>query len=377
MLSEGIPLRWGVLFLWAYVGECVKFAYICGMKTFLFDTLNRFRRFSENLDVKATLCNKVWLVFNDSGEKEVYIFQEDGTLLITYSGRVTHGTWKYIAANKSIIISAGSQSYMVHPEFTDRVLFVLKVDGTNECAFLIDENNAQCFAPKSYKALMTYFETKERKILEEEQRKRQQAIEAENRRRLVAIEEQRQRELDEEQRKKQEKEEQRKRRQEEKQAERRQKEREEHKQKEQHVESIFNDKIEFRGKDFLWFCLALICVVFLTFMPLVYAEVFADNNPIVHEKIYDETSGEIYPIEEYETYNDNFILLISGLISTVGFGLLCLVPPGIKKRRMMKYIRTHIDDWETPLLVEKYNSSMPKRLKIDLEVLKILEKYKM
>ena len=162
------------------------------MKTYLFDTLNRFRRFSENLDVKATLCNKPWQVFNDSGEKELYIFQEDGTLLITYSGRVTHSTWQYIAANKSIVISAGQQSYMVHPAFMDNVLFALQVDGTNECAFLIDENNAQSFAPRSYTALMGYFEEKERRALEEERRKRQAAIDA-------AIEEQRKKKLEEEQ----------------------------------------------------------------------------------------------------------------------------------------------------------------------------------
>ena len=177
------------------------------MKTYLFDTLNRFRRFSENLDVKATLCNRPWQVFNDSGEKELYIFQEDGTLLITYSGRVTHSTWQYIAANKSIVISAGEQSYMVHPAFMDNVLFALQVDGTNECAFLIDENNAQSFAPRSYTALMGYFEEKERKVLEEERRRRQAALEAENRRRLAAIEEQRKRELEEEQRRIKEKEE--------------------------------------------------------------------------------------------------------------------------------------------------------------------------
>lgn len=174
------------------------------MKTFLFDTLNRFRRFSENLDVKATLCNRPWQVFNDSGEKELYIFQEDGTLLITYSGRVTHSTWQYIAANKSIVISAGQQSYMVHPAFMDKVLFALQVDGTNECAFLIDENNAQNFAPRSYASLMGYFEEKERKALEEERRRVQAEIgesmrkmrEAAEMARLKALEEEKSKELE-------------------------------------------------------------------------------------------------------------------------------------------------------------------------------------
>ena len=50
------------------------------MKTYLFETLNRYKRFSESLDAKAVLSNKAWVVFNDEGEKQVYIFQEDGTV---------------------------------------------------------------------------------------------------------------------------------------------------------------------------------------------------------------------------------------------------------------------------------------------------------
>ena len=44
-------------------------------------------------------------MFNDSGEKEVYIFQPDGTLIISVSGKVTNVTWQYISANKSLVIS--------------------------------------------------------------------------------------------------------------------------------------------------------------------------------------------------------------------------------------------------------------------------------
>lgn len=37
------------------------------MKTFLFDTFNKYKRFSESLDVETILCNKTWFVFNSSG----------------------------------------------------------------------------------------------------------------------------------------------------------------------------------------------------------------------------------------------------------------------------------------------------------------------
>ena len=84
------------------------------MKTYIFNAINRYKRFSENLEVQSAICNKSWWVFNDSGEKELYIFQEDGTLYITLNGKVTNGTWKYISANKSLIIGTESQSYMLH-----------------------------------------------------------------------------------------------------------------------------------------------------------------------------------------------------------------------------------------------------------------------
>lgn len=131
------------------------------MKTYLFDTINRYKRFSENLDVKTILCNKSWWVFNDSGEKEVYIFQADGSLIISVSGKVTNATWQYIAANKSLVISGNNQSYMVHPAFMDNVLFALQVDGTNDVAFLIDENLKKLFLPKSFSDIQAYFLKKE------------------------------------------------------------------------------------------------------------------------------------------------------------------------------------------------------------------------
>lgn len=140
------------------------------MKLYLFDTINRYKRYSETLDVKTKICNRPWIVFNDGGEKEVYKFKEDGTINIVLSGRVTRGTWEYDPSDKTIIISASNQSYMVHPGMYDDMLLALQVDGTDQCSFLIEENNSQKFAPKTYSDLMLFFKEKERKVLEEEER---------------------------------------------------------------------------------------------------------------------------------------------------------------------------------------------------------------
>lgn len=140
------------------------------MKTYLFDTINRYKRFSQQLDVQTVICNRSWWVFNDSGEKEVYIFQPDGTLIISLSGNVTQATWQYIAANESLIISGNNQSYMVHPTFMDHVLFALQLDGTNNVAFLIEEDNQALFAPKTYAEIQAYFENKKLAAEREEAR---------------------------------------------------------------------------------------------------------------------------------------------------------------------------------------------------------------
>lgn len=58
------------------------------MKTYLLDILNRYNRFSENLDVKTILCNKSWFIFNDTGDKELYIFQENGSLIASVMVRL-------------------------------------------------------------------------------------------------------------------------------------------------------------------------------------------------------------------------------------------------------------------------------------------------
>lgn len=146
------------------------------MKTYLFDTINRFKRFSKQLDVKTIICDKAWQVFNDSGEKELYIFNTDGTVLITLNGVVTHGTWQFIAANDSLIITAANQSYMVHPAFLDDCLFALQVDGTDQVAFLIDQKNSQSFAPQTYQQVIDYFAGKEKQeqLLIERKRKQEE-----------------------------------------------------------------------------------------------------------------------------------------------------------------------------------------------------------
>lgn len=44
------------------------------MKIYLLDIFNRYKKFSESLDVEVIFCFKLWFVFNDFGCKEIYLF---------------------------------------------------------------------------------------------------------------------------------------------------------------------------------------------------------------------------------------------------------------------------------------------------------------
>lgn len=161
------------------------------MKTFLLNIPNRLKLKDQELDAQAALCDKPWTVFNDEGIKQLFIFQPDGTLLITTNGVVSNSSWKYIPANKSIIITTENKSLMFHPAFLDDVIFALQQDGEGSSLFMIDENNKQSFLPNTLTELGAYFSDKERRLVEAEQ----QRAEAE-RLRIAAIKEEQERQLE-------------------------------------------------------------------------------------------------------------------------------------------------------------------------------------
>ena len=145
------------------------------MKTFLLDTINRIKRFSESLDVKTALCDRPWVVFNDSGDKEVLIFDTDGNVLITVNGVGFQRTWRWVAANKSLIIKQPDETIvMLHPEYFNNSVMALNRDGTQEYAFLIDDNNRNKFAPKTLSELKSYFLAIEQKAIEEELKEKEE-----------------------------------------------------------------------------------------------------------------------------------------------------------------------------------------------------------
>ena len=144
------------------------------MKTYILSILDSLKQINETLDAKAALYNKSWLVFNDTGIKEVYIFQKDGTLLDSVNGRVIEGSWQYIKENRTLLISIMGNSYMFHPLFMDDIVLALQMDGTKECCFMIDESNAMIFLPKTLNELNEYLQEKVLNFEYESQQEKEQ-----------------------------------------------------------------------------------------------------------------------------------------------------------------------------------------------------------
>ena len=150
------------------------------MKTYVIEAIKRIKRFSEEFNVKTTLCDKTWTVFNDSGENEVYIFQPNGTAYVTNNGIGIKGQWEWVSANNSLIINKDGNVIMLHPEFIDNTVLALTLDGTNKMAFLIEQGNKKAFEAKTLAQLEQYFIEKEKLLIAEQNHR----IEEENRKRL-------------------------------------------------------------------------------------------------------------------------------------------------------------------------------------------------
>ena len=111
------------------------------MKTYLLDALNKIRRFDESLDIKTILCNKPWVAFDDEQQRRLYIFKEDGGLVITSQGKGRETNWEYLSANKTLKFKdADNVVELYHPIVFDNSLLVLNLDTTGEYAFLVNED---------------------------------------------------------------------------------------------------------------------------------------------------------------------------------------------------------------------------------------------
>ena len=126
------------------------------MKAYIISVPESIQKFSEQINIKAMLCDKSWVVFNDKGSKIVFIFEKKGGLIISENGIVKRAKWNYVKANKSILIENDNQTTLLHPTYVDDILFVMQQDGTEYYIVMIEEQRAIKWALTNHEAVKEY-----------------------------------------------------------------------------------------------------------------------------------------------------------------------------------------------------------------------------
>lgn len=148
----------------------------------------RYRQYSQTIEISQVLCGKVWHVFNNEGNSETLIFRSDGTIIKTINGIGITGEWHWIDVAKSISIRIDNFVILLSPTFKDNNIFALTLRGTSNVAFLIEENRLASFPVRDLNGLLSYFRRVEEQRQRHLEQQRQLAIQEENNRRRQAEE---------------------------------------------------------------------------------------------------------------------------------------------------------------------------------------------
>ena len=107
------------------------------MKFYLKDILPKIERFSKRLDIESVLTKHKW-IFIDERENilPTYIFQNNGSLLISLNGNVTKAKWELVNFG-NILIENNSNSYLYNFKFLDTDILILNKDRTDTFSIFV------------------------------------------------------------------------------------------------------------------------------------------------------------------------------------------------------------------------------------------------
>lgn len=151
------------------------------MKTFILNSINRLKSFSQNLDVESTLYSKSWEVFNETGDKELFIFRANNELLISRNGIVQKGKWELLNI-ATLLIDVADKSYLLNAAYIEDKFLALKLDGTNEYMVMIETDMKDRFSLNTIGSIEKYLEDRYKRIEQEridQEKAEQKRLEAE------------------------------------------------------------------------------------------------------------------------------------------------------------------------------------------------------
>ena len=112
------------------------------MKIYLQDLINRLAQFSEKLDNTSLFIDKPWVLIDANSNRHKYIFQRNGSLLMSLNGQVKMGKWEYLAVAKSILIDRITDKILLNQYFVNGAIMILKIDGANNQQLILANENA-------------------------------------------------------------------------------------------------------------------------------------------------------------------------------------------------------------------------------------------
>lgn len=134
------------------------------MKTYLLKSVQRLKRYSQELDAKAILFSKSWEVFNESGDKELLIFKPNTDLLIVRNGIVEKGRWELIDVANIIIYAGDNKGYMFNAAYIEDEFLALRLDGTKEYMVMIEADMKNRFSLNSIQSIEGYLDNRYKRI---------------------------------------------------------------------------------------------------------------------------------------------------------------------------------------------------------------------
>ncbi|MEI6949808.1 hypothetical protein V9K67_21655 [Paraflavisolibacter sp. H34] len=102
------------------------------MQTYLQNLLPRLQQYSQTLDNKELLIDQPWVLVDEGGNKQQYIFERDGKLIMSLNGNVRYGNWRYIPAARSLVIDRQTDLLLLNHAFFATGVCILKKDGFQE-----------------------------------------------------------------------------------------------------------------------------------------------------------------------------------------------------------------------------------------------------
>jgi len=111
------------------------------MIKYVSNIIPRIKAFSESLDRMEIFLEAPWVMIDENGNQQKYIFRRNGELIMSMNGTVTLGRWEYISAAKSLLINRVKDTILLNQDFVDNAVMILRMDGRDESKFILANEN--------------------------------------------------------------------------------------------------------------------------------------------------------------------------------------------------------------------------------------------